>query len=122
MAVPPGKHIELEYHRIRRAGGVITTTANLNLNSSSPIIRNCTIRNSAGSGIYLTSATNSPIVQNSVIYGNKWGVYNNYFQSVYRQFLDLRELHRRRLERHDKPNRGCPRQLVGRGNRTLPCK
>jgi len=49
--------------------------ANLYLSSSSPIIRSCTIRNSAGSGIYLTSAANSPLIQNSAIYGNKWGIY-----------------------------------------------
>ncbi|KAF0219661.1 MAG: Parallel beta-helix repeat, partial [Geobacteraceae bacterium] len=49
--------------------------ANLSLSSSSPIIRNCTIRNSAGSGIYMSSSTNIPQVLNSVIAANKWGVY-----------------------------------------------
>ncbi len=57
--------------------GGSSSTANLMLYSSSPIIRNCTIRNSLGSGIYLSYATNSPLVQNCAIYGNKWGIYSS---------------------------------------------
>jgi len=56
-------------------GGTTYSNANLRLSSSSPTIRNCTIRNSAGSGIYLSKAANLPRITNCDIQGNKWGVY-----------------------------------------------
>ncbi|RII28373.1 MAG: hypothetical protein CXR31_00305 [Geobacter sp.] len=56
------------------AGGLYND-ANLLLISSSPVIRNSIIRNSAGSGIYMSGATQIPQVRNSVITGNKWGIY-----------------------------------------------
>ena len=55
--------------------GGVYSNANLVLNSSSPVIMNSTIRNSAGSGVYVTNASNSPVIVNSDITGNKWGVY-----------------------------------------------
>jgi len=52
------------------------SNANLRLSSSSPIIRNCIIRSSAGSGIYLSSASSLPRITNCDIQENKWGVYS----------------------------------------------
>lgn len=66
----------LDYTTVEYGGsGGLATNANLACASSSPIIRNCTIRNSAGSGVYLSGATNSPVIADSAITGNKWGVY-----------------------------------------------
>jgi len=67
----------LEYATIEYAGtGAGYSNANLTLSSSSPVIKNCLIRNSAGSGIYLTSALSWPIIRDSEITGNKWGIYS----------------------------------------------
>ncbi len=53
-------------------------SANIALSSSSsPTIRNAIIRNSAGSGIYMSSATNVPKILDSTITANKWGVYSD---------------------------------------------
>ncbi|ACM22020.1 repeat-containing protein [Geotalea daltonii FRC-32] len=49
--------------------------ANVVFNSSSPVIRNSTIRNSAGSGIYVYGAQNIPQVVGCTVTANKWGVY-----------------------------------------------
>jgi flagellar hook assembly protein FlgD len=57
------------------AGGSYSS-ANLTLFSSSPTIRNTTIRNSAGSGVYMSSAANLPRVFDSIIHSNKWGIYS----------------------------------------------
>jgi len=50
--------------------------ANLSLVSTSPLIRNVSLRNSSGSGIYVGSATNLPRIVDSTITSNKWGVYS----------------------------------------------
>jgi flagellar hook assembly protein FlgD/general stress protein 26 len=57
------------------SGGAYSS-ANITFNSSSPTLRNATIRNSAGSGIYMTSATNTPKIYDSTITANQWGVYS----------------------------------------------
>ena len=51
--------------------------ANITLSSSSPTIRRATIRNSAGSGIYLSSAADIPLILDSTITANMWGVYSD---------------------------------------------
>ncbi|MFA5073213.1 MAG: fibronectin type III domain-containing protein [Nitrospirota bacterium] len=66
----------LEHATIEYAGtGGGYSNANLTLSSSSPVIKNCLIRNSAGSGIYSSSALSLPTIRDSEITGNKWGVY-----------------------------------------------
>ncbi len=69
---------EIEHMIIEYGGqGGTYSKANLVLNQSSPVIMNSTIRNSAGSGVYVTNASNSPVIVNSDITGNKWGVYSS---------------------------------------------
>ena len=67
----------LEQAVIEYAGtGLNYNNANLAISASAPLIRNCTIRNSGGSGVYIASATNWPVIIDSEITGNKWGVYS----------------------------------------------
>lgn len=58
--------------------GGTSSYGNIILNSSSPVIRNSIIRNSSQSGIYASSAQNWPVIIDSEITGNKWGVYSWY--------------------------------------------
>jgi len=58
------------------SGGVYNN-AGITLVSSSPTITNAVIRNSAGSGIYLSNATSIPKILDSTITANKWGVYSD---------------------------------------------
>ena len=58
---------------------------------SAPILRNCIIRNSAGSGIYLSSSGNWPVILDSEISTNKWGVYSTGSNPVYHKHEDYRE-------------------------------
>jgi len=53
------------------------SSANISLSSSSPTIRNATIRNSAGSGIYMANATNLAKILDSTITANRWGIYSD---------------------------------------------
>ena len=57
--------------------GAASSNANLVFNGSSPLLKNCQIRNSAGSGIYMTNATAWPLIVDSELTGNKWGVYSS---------------------------------------------
>jgi len=67
----------LDFVTVRYGGyGGAYFSANLVINSSSPVIMNSTIKNSAGSGVYVTNASNSPVIVNSDISVNKWGVYS----------------------------------------------
>lgn len=58
----------LEYCTIEYAG----STA-LHITNSSPVIRNCTIRNNAGTAIYMQLEA-SPVIENSTITGNAEGI------------------------------------------------
>ncbi len=57
--------------------GANYSNADLSVGSSSPVLRNCVFRNSAGSGVYFSSATNWPVIIDSEITGNKWGLYSS---------------------------------------------
>jgi parallel beta-helix repeat protein len=59
-------------------GGSGTNYYNANVIMNAPIsaIQNSTIRNSAGSGIYLYGIANSLAIMGSSITGNKWGIYS----------------------------------------------
>ncbi len=68
---------DIEYTTIEYAGsGANYNNADLTISSSAPILRNCLIRNSAGSGVYVTGSTNYPVIMDSELTGNKWGVYS----------------------------------------------
>lgn len=67
----------LEHAIVEYAGSGGASTGNITLNSSSPVIRNSIIRNSSQSGIYLTSAQNWPVIIDSEVMGNKWGIYSS---------------------------------------------
>jgi flagellar hook assembly protein FlgD len=67
----------VEQATIEYAGSGGASTGNITLNSTSPVIRNCTIRNSSQSGIYASSAQNWPVIIDSEVTGNKWGVYSS---------------------------------------------
>ncbi len=67
----------IEYVTIEYAGsGANYNNANLTIYSAAPIIRNSLIRNSAGSGVYFTGASSYPVIMDSEITGNKWGIYS----------------------------------------------
>jgi flagellar hook assembly protein FlgD len=67
----------LEQATIEYAGsGGAYYSANIILNSSSPVIRNSIIRNSSQSGIYANSAQSWPVIIDSEVTGNKWGIYS----------------------------------------------
>jgi flagellar hook assembly protein FlgD len=69
---------EMEYGTVEYAGsGANSSNANVKLDASAPLFRNCVIRYSAGSGIYLTNSANWAVVLDSEISNNKWGVYSS---------------------------------------------
>jgi parallel beta-helix repeat protein len=78
----PSSASDIEYTTVEYGGyGANYFNANLYLSASSPTVRNCLIRNSAGSGIYLYSVTNAPLLSDNEITGNKWGISTQYFSN-----------------------------------------